>query len=150
MVKWNGLLPMSSIVMLEGSDQTFMIIGQVQADPKTLKVYDYVAVPFPEGYQDENYLFKFQHEDIRIIGPIGHLDDGVWEALAYLENLRDDLRSGRITVQQILDERKKKGSDGQNTGAGASLDAGDPAASADTGASPDAGDPAASGERSTL
>ena len=45
MVKWNGLLPLGSIVLLEGSDKRMQIVGQIQADPKTLQFYDYAAVP---------------------------------------------------------------------------------------------------------
>ena len=44
MVKWNGLLPLGSIVLLNGSDKRMQIIGQVQADAVTHKVYDYAAV----------------------------------------------------------------------------------------------------------
>ena len=100
MIKWNALLPLGSIVLLNGSDKRMQIIGQVQADAVTHKVYDYAAVPFPEGYIDENELAMFQHEDIRLINAIGHLDDGEWEALAHLKELRDDLREGRVTVEE--------------------------------------------------
>ena len=54
MVKWNGLLPLGSIVLLNGSDKRMQIVGQLQADAVSHEVYDYAAVPFPEGYIDEN------------------------------------------------------------------------------------------------
>lgn len=105
MVKWNGLLPLGSIVLLNGSDKRMQIVGQVQADAVTHVVYDYAAVPFPEGYIDENELAMFMHEDIRLINAIGHLDDGVWETLAQKKKLLEDLREGRVTVDQFLEKR---------------------------------------------
>lgn len=105
MVKWNGLLPLGSIVLLNGSDKRMQIVGQLQADAVSHEVYDYAAVPFPEGYIDENELAMFQHEDIRLINAIGHLDDGEWETLAHLKKLREDLREGRVTVEELLKRR---------------------------------------------
>ena len=105
MVKWNGLLPLGSIVLLEGSDKRMQIVGQIQADPKTLQFYDYAAVPYPEGFIDEDNLAKFRHEDIRIICSVGHLDENTWNTLKRLEKLRDDLREGRTSVKAILERR---------------------------------------------
>ena len=109
MVKWNGFLPLGSIVLLNGSDKRMQIIGQIQADATTHEVYDYAAVPFPEGYIDENELAMFQHEDIRLINAIGHLDDSEWEMLAHMKQLRGDLREGRVTVEELLERRGRAG-----------------------------------------
>lgn len=109
MVKWNGLLPLGSIVLLNGSDKRMQIIGQIQADAATHEVYDYAAVPFPEGYIDENELAMFRHEDIRLISAIGHLDDGEWAMLAHLAKVRDDLREGRVTAEELIARRGRAG-----------------------------------------
>ena len=109
MVKWNGLLPLGSIVLLNGSDKRMQIVGQVQADAVTHKVYDYAAVPFPEGYIDENTLAMFQHEDIRLINAIGHLDDGEWAMIAHKNKLREDLKEGRVTAEELIARRAHAG-----------------------------------------
>ena len=85
--------------------QTYADRRTAQADAVSHEVYDYAAVPFPEGYIDENELAMFQHEDIRLINAIGHLDDGEWETLAHLKKLREDLREGRVTVEELLSRR---------------------------------------------
>ena len=106
MVRWNGLLPLGSVVFLNGSDRMFQIIGQVQADAGSLEIYDYAAVPFPEGYLDEDHLVMFQHADIDRICAIGHLDDNTWKMLADMKQRLSDLREGRITPQEIIERRK--------------------------------------------
>lgn len=113
MIKWNGLLPLGSVVFLIGSDRKFQIIGQVQADAANMTIYDYAAIPFPEGYIDEDHLVMFQQEDIDRICAIGHLDDNTWEALAFLKQRLADLREGRITPEEILEKRKAAEQDGQ-------------------------------------
>ncbi len=109
MIKWNELLPLGSVVFLNGSDRMFQIIGQVQADAGSMDVYDYAAVPFPEGYLDEDHLVMFQHEDIDRICAIGHLDENTWKMLAEMKKRLTDLREGRITPQEIIERRKAAG-----------------------------------------
>ena len=109
MVKWNGLLPLGSIVLLNGSDKRMQIIGQVQADAVTHKVYDYAAVPFPEGYIDENELAMFQHEDIDRIYAVGHLDEGTYSFLDHAEQRLRDLREGKMTFEEAMRTPWKKG-----------------------------------------
>lgn len=106
MIKWNGCLPLGSIVLLNGSDKRMQIIGQLQADARTHDLYDYVAVPFPEGYVDDETLAMFQHEDIRLICAVGHLDDGTWDFLKARQQLREDLHTGRVTVEELLARRQ--------------------------------------------
>lgn len=111
MVKWNGFLPMGSVVLLNGSDKRMQIVGQIQADASTLEVYDYCAVPFPEGYIDENQLAMFQHEEIRLICAVGHLDDGVWAFLEDRRELREKLRDGTVTIEELVAQRSAAGKD---------------------------------------
>ena len=112
MVKWNGFLPLGSVVLLNGSDKRMQIVGQIQADAATLEVYDYAAIPFPEGYIDENQLAMFQHEEIRLICAVGHLDDGVWAFLEDRRKLREKLRDGSVTIEELVAQRSAAGKDG--------------------------------------
>ena len=58
------LLPIGSVVLLKNATKKLMIIGimQVMKDPD--KMYDYLAVPFPEGYLGAENNFLFNHDDI--------------------------------------------------------------------------------------
>lgn len=57
------LLPVGSIVLLKGGTKKTMIMGVLQTDeehPET--VYDYMGIPYPEGYMGEESVYLFQHE----------------------------------------------------------------------------------------
>ncbi|MCD7981731.1 MAG: DUF4176 domain-containing protein [Clostridiales bacterium] len=58
------LLPAGSIVLLKDATKKLMIIGILQVKPDENKIYDYLAVPYPEGYVGEEDNFLFSHEDI--------------------------------------------------------------------------------------
>ena len=43
------LLPIGSVVALEGATRKLMIIGLLVQDEQTKTMYDYIGEPFPEG-----------------------------------------------------------------------------------------------------
>lgn len=59
------LLPIGSVVLLKEATKKLMIIGILQVDQDNDKLYDYLAVPFPEGYINEENNFLFDHDDIQ-------------------------------------------------------------------------------------
>lgn len=58
------LLPIGSVVLLKGATKKLVIIGVLQVNPSEEKTYDYLAVPYPEGYIGSDHNFLFQHSDI--------------------------------------------------------------------------------------
>ena len=67
-----NLLPVGSVVLLKNATKKLMIIGILQVKPDEEKLYDYLAVPFPEGYMGESNNFLFCHEDINDIVFMGY------------------------------------------------------------------------------
>lgn len=70
------LLPNGSIVLLKGGNKKLMIYGRkqllvteedVQQESEDLTLYDYLGVPYPEGYISPEYSFVFNHSDIKEI-----------------------------------------------------------------------------------
>ena len=60
------LLPNGSVVTLKGATKKLMTIGievEMEGDEKT---YDYIAIPYPEGYIDSETMFLFMQEDIEL------------------------------------------------------------------------------------
>lgn len=51
-----------------------MIIGRLQANPKTKNLYDYAGCPWPEGYMDKEHCYVFNHEDIDLLYYLGMQD----------------------------------------------------------------------------
>ncbi len=62
------LLPNGSIILLKGGNLKLMIYGRKQTlvtdDERNGKMYDYLAVPYPEGYISPEYTYVFKHEHI--------------------------------------------------------------------------------------
>lgn len=66
------LFPCGSVVLLNDADKELMIIGIMPVNEN--ERYDYLAVMYPEGYISENYIFLFNHEDIREVKFLGYMD----------------------------------------------------------------------------
>ncbi|MTW87268.1 DUF4176 domain-containing protein [Virgibacillus dakarensis] len=72
------LLPNGSIILLKGGNKRLVIYGrkqivtgegeedsQTQAEEITEQtMYDYIGVPYPEGYISQEYTYAFNHSDI--------------------------------------------------------------------------------------
>ena len=61
------LLPIGSVVLLKDATKKLVIIGRLQVNPQENKVYDYLGVPYPEGYIGSDNNFLFNHDDINDI-----------------------------------------------------------------------------------
>lgn len=57
------LLPIGSIVLLQGGKKRLMIYGIKQTDITTGTEYDYIGVCYPEGNLGEDGHFFFNHSD---------------------------------------------------------------------------------------
>lgn len=58
------LLPVGSVVTILGTSKKMMIIGILQMQQDTGKLYDYLAVPYPEGFVSANKTLLFNHASI--------------------------------------------------------------------------------------
>ncbi|WEG15246.1 DUF4176 domain-containing protein [Alkalihalophilus pseudofirmus] len=69
-------IPNGSIVLLNGGNKKLMIYGRKQlllAEEKE-EMYDYLAVPYPEGYINPDYSYVFNEKDIAEIIHKGYSD----------------------------------------------------------------------------
>ncbi|GLI83609.1 hypothetical protein ANABIO32_13030 [Rossellomorea marisflavi] len=53
------LLPIGTVVKLKKVDKPVMIYGRHQLQKKTEKIFDYIAVPYPEGNLTEEFNVFF-------------------------------------------------------------------------------------------
>ena len=58
------LLPIGSVVLLQGLNKKIMIVGVLQVKQEANKLYDYLGVPYPEGYIGESKNILFNHDKI--------------------------------------------------------------------------------------
>lgn len=69
------LLPIGSVVMLNGGKKRLMIYGIKQTDAATGLEYDYIGVLYPEGNLGNEGHFFFNASDIEKVHYLG-LNDG--------------------------------------------------------------------------
>ncbi|MCD7746722.1 MAG: DUF4176 domain-containing protein [Lachnospiraceae bacterium] len=88
------LLPIGSVVQLEGGTKKIMVIGLFPFDMnKQDKVYDYMGVLYPEGYLGKESACMFNHDKI---------------AQVYFRGFEDEEREKFLdVVQQVYDSAEK-------------------------------------------
>ena len=62
-----NLLPVGSVVLLKDATKKLMIMGIFQVNSNENRIYDYIGVPYPEGFLGAENNFLFNHEDINDI-----------------------------------------------------------------------------------
>lgn len=70
----NQLLPIGSVITLNGATKKLMIVGITVEREENQKIYDYIGVPYPEGYIDSETMFLFFHKDIENVDYIGYVN----------------------------------------------------------------------------
>lgn len=88
------LLPVGSVVTIQGTSKKMMIIGILQMQQDTGKLYDYLAVPYPEGFVSATRNLLFNHESINDVVFTGYTNperDGFMKlmSLAYEKAMAD-------------------------------------------------------------
>lgn len=89
------LLSNGSIVLLKGGNKRLMIYGRKQLvtgegnEDKSNEntMYDYLGVPYPEGYINQEYTYVFNHSDIIDIVFHGYEDEEEDEFQKILEQV---------------------------------------------------------------
>lgn len=82
----NELLPIGSVVLLEGAKKKLMIYGVGQTQLNEDKDYDYIGVVYPEGNMGEGSQFLFNHSDIAEVVFEGYTDE---ERNIFIEKLKE-------------------------------------------------------------
>ena len=68
------LLPLGSVVTLKEGNKKIMIVGRIQRNVETNKIFDYSAVLWPEGIINSKKLYLFNHSDIQHLYFVGLQD----------------------------------------------------------------------------
>lgn len=61
------LLPLGSVVLLEGGVMKLMVIGRLQINKGDGQLFDYAGLAYPYGLAKDEKVFLFNHEDINVI-----------------------------------------------------------------------------------
>lgn len=80
------LLPIGSVVLLEGGKKRVMIYGIKQIEQETQEEYDYIGVVYPEGNMGKGTQFLFNHDKIQEVFHKGYEDE---ERQEFIQRLSD-------------------------------------------------------------
>ena len=81
------LLPIGSVVLLEGGKKRVMIYGVRQIEQETQEEYDYIGVVYPEGNIGQGSQFVFNHDKIQEVFFKGYEDE---ERQDFIQRLSDN------------------------------------------------------------
>ncbi len=100
------LLPVGSVVRLQGAGKKIVIMGimQMKKTDSGLRVYDYIGVPFPEGFLGPDSGLLFNHDTIEEVIFTGYQN---LERERFVQTMQTVLRSGDQTIQSALQAREK-------------------------------------------
>ena len=96
---YHNLLPVGSVVLLEGGEKRVMICGRIQVRGGENRIYDYSACYYPEGILDPSEMFFFNHDQIEAVHFIGFQDK---EELEFRKNVLGKLGELEIRNGQIV------------------------------------------------
>ena len=89
------ILPVGTVVLLKGATKKTVIMGILQVnEEEENKLYEYLGVPYPEGYMGRGTTYLFNREDINDIVFTGYDNP---ERQGFLE-----------LVEQIYEEARQK------------------------------------------
>ncbi len=82
----NLLLPIGSVVLTKDTNKKVVIVGYA-ANGKKEKIYDYIALPYPEGFINPDLILLFNHTNITSIIHKGLETKESIEALKDINNI---------------------------------------------------------------
>ena len=90
----NGLLPIGSVVLLNGGEKRVMIIGFCQAQEQAPEIlWDYVGCLYPEGFLDAEKNLMFNNEQIDKVFAVGYQDEEQFSFKVKLDSIYEQLRT---------------------------------------------------------
>ncbi len=78
MTSIKNLLPIGSVVKLDGVDKKLTVMG-IRPANRDGEQYDYLGVAFPEGFTGVENMFLFNHEFVESVEYIGSMDGEFYE-----------------------------------------------------------------------
>lgn len=69
-------LPVGTVCTLNNTNRKYVIIGYFSLEYKSnVKLYDYIGLPYPEGFLKRNMVSSFNHSDILNIDYLGFINE---------------------------------------------------------------------------
>ncbi|MBQ2640218.1 MAG: DUF4176 domain-containing protein [Bacilli bacterium] len=99
------LLPIGSVVLLEGGEKKLMVTGfYTISDESPDEVYDYCGCLYPEGVISSDEVYVFNKDQIAEVSFIGYEDE---EGKEFQENLLNAVKEVNNTVENKDNDEEK-------------------------------------------
>lgn len=94
-------LPVGTVIKLKEAEKRVVIIGIMQQANINDKVelFDYVGVPYPEGFFGTESTILFQEEDIEIVQSLGFSDIERQQLISNIAELMEQLKNDENTEE---------------------------------------------------
>ena len=86
MTKIKDLLPVGSVIRLKKGTKCLIIIGVKPRELSNNETYDYLTVPYPEGYITKETVFYAMHDKIDEVIFKGYSNEEREDFISKLEN----------------------------------------------------------------
>lgn len=96
---YKNLLPIGSVVKLEGGERFVMIIGRIVLAQGNDNIFDYVGCLYPEGMAKDDNLTFFNRDNIEQIYFIGYQDE---QELTYRTEVLDEIGELAVVNGEIV------------------------------------------------
>ncbi len=83
-----NLLPIGSVVLLEGAQRKLMIYGRLQRQDEQEKIWDYIGCLYPEGQIRPEDSYLFDHKGIETVVFTGYQNE---EEVAFQKYMSEEL-----------------------------------------------------------
>lgn len=98
-------LPIGSIVLLQGATKKTMIIGILHMkEAGNERIYDYLGVPYPEGFMGKSSAYLFDHEHIENVIFVGYSDP---ERQNFIEFISHIYKASDETIREVLEKQQQ-------------------------------------------
>ena len=94
-----SFLPIGSVVKLS-NNKTIQLVGYGSRKESDNKIYDYCAVPFPEGFIDGNHMFFCNNDDIEELLSMGYMDDDVIDYIGAVYEQVEEIRGREVNKNE--------------------------------------------------
>lgn len=110
-------LPIGSIVLLDDTEKRYMITGTMQMSSRTGEIFDYIAVPYPEGHLGLETERLFSFKEIREVVFTGYTDkeyEKYMETVLLLYKFRESDLFKKMKELSVRLEKMREAKEKQN------------------------------------
>lgn len=85
------ILPLGSVVTLRQAQKRLMVIGRLQRDSQSERIFEYCGVLWPEGLISSDKVYLFDGSDVELVWFIGLQEEEEFQFRDFLDEKYEEL-----------------------------------------------------------